>query len=545
MATRGFVGATIDRFIAWNLDLPPETCNYKRSHVTIALPNNGPTLAADLYQPIGHEPSGTVLVRGAYSRGIMIAMGSARIFASRGYQILFVSSRGTFGSMGVFDGGFSEAEDGQAVVEWMRQQDWYTGSFATLGMSYSSFTQWALLRDPPDDLVASVIIAGPHDFANYVWGTGAFNMHYISWTHTIVTQETASLAEQYKALNPGKHLCSIIDAIPLTQGVDSHFSGSRSAPWLTHAISHPDLNDPSWSRLQHGQALEKVAVPVLLINGWPDIFLEQTMEQYEKLAARGCQVKLIIGPWTHLQVQNSTTTRPILEWLEKHLSGRTDVQTGSAVQVYVMGKSPAQWLDLPRWPPTTTPLDFYLDKNGALRGQPPLTDTEPSCFRFDPRDPIPTLGGPLMVGGGFVDDTALAAREDILTFTTEPFPKPLTIMGKVSVELMHSSDSPSVDLFVRLSVVNKQRVSRNITQQYLRLWGNNGARLVRMNLSDTAYALNRGDCLRLIIGGGSHPMYSRNLGTEEPAEVAKAIHNATHTIHHGKEGVSRVTLPML
>lgn len=40
--------------------------------------------------------------------------------------------------------------------------------------------------------------------------------------------------------------------------------------------------------LQHSQALEKANTPVFLITGWSDNFLEQTMEQYERLKARGC-----------------------------------------------------------------------------------------------------------------------------------------------------------------------------------------------------------------------------------------------------------------
>ncbi|KAH8654157.1 Alpha/Beta hydrolase protein [Ilyonectria robusta] len=273
---RGFIDATIDRLIGCSPDLPPETCNFEKSELTIPRPNDGPTPAADLHQPIDREPSGTVLVRSPYGRGIMMTMGSAHIFASRSYQVLFVSSRGTFGSTGRFDRGFFEAEAGQGVINWIRQQSWYTGSFITL------------------------------------------------------------------ALNPGKSLRSIIDALPLTQGVDSHISGARSAPWLTHAIRHPDRKDPSWSPLQHGQALDGVITPLLLINGWQDIFLEQTIEQYEKLTARGYHARLIIGPWTHLQPQNKTITRPMLEWLHRNLARRTDIQTGPAVQVYIMGMQSAQ-----------------------------------------------------------------------------------------------------------------------------------------------------------------------------------------------------------
>ncbi|KAL6918678.1 hypothetical protein FSST1_002704 [Fusarium sambucinum] len=540
---RSFLGSVIDRLAARSLDLPPETCNFSKSGVTIPLPDNGPVLVADLYQPVAREPLGTLLVRTPYSRGMMMAIGSARVFAARGYQILLVSSRGTFGSEGKFDGGFSEEKDGHGVVEWMRKQSWYTGSFATLGMSYAGFTQWALLADPPHDLIASVIIAGPHDYSKHIWGTGAFNMHHLSWSNTIVNQEQGSLVEQYKALYPERYLKTVINALPLAQGIDLHFSGVRSAPWLIHAIGHRNIRDSTWSPLQHGQALEKINTPAFLITGWSDIFLQQTMEQYDKLKARNCPVKLLIGHWTHLELQNKTVTRRVLDYLSRQVAGENSVEQGPAVEIGIGGTRPLQWIALPIWPPATTPFEFFLGTGGILRQEPPLPDAKASSFTFDPLNPTPTLGGPLIVGGGCLDDTALTGRADTVAFTTNPLTEPLTIMGKPSVELFHSADCPSVDLFVRLSVVGDQGKSHNITQQYQRLNRTEGVMCIHMELLDAAFTVDKGSRLRLIIGGGSYPMYSRNVGTGEVSENATVARGACHTIYHGEYGISKVIVP--
>ena len=42
----------------------------------------------------------------------------------------------------------NEIADGADTVEWLRHQPWFTGSFATIGLSYLGFTQWALLDRP-------------------------------------------------------------------------------------------------------------------------------------------------------------------------------------------------------------------------------------------------------------------------------------------------------------------------------------------------------------------------------------------------------------
>ena len=57
-----------------------------------------------------------------------------------------------------------------------------------------------------------------------------------------------------------------------------------------------------WRPMRLGQALERVNVPVLLQEGWQDRFLDQMIEQYERLRRRGVDVGLTIGPWTHVEV---------------------------------------------------------------------------------------------------------------------------------------------------------------------------------------------------------------------------------------------------
>ena len=58
-----------------------------------------------------------------------------------------------------------EAADGQDTVAWLRRQHWFDGRLATYGASYLGFVQWALATDPPPELRAAVVLAGPHDFS--------------------------------------------------------------------------------------------------------------------------------------------------------------------------------------------------------------------------------------------------------------------------------------------------------------------------------------------------------------------------------------------
>jgi putative CocE/NonD family hydrolase len=540
-------GRMVDVLATRLLGLPPATARYT---VTRKIPipmRDGVDLAADLYRPSG-DAAGTVLARGPYGRGPGMALTLARIFAARGYQVLFVSSRGTFGSGGEFDPMRTEAVDGQDVVAWLREQPWFTGTFATVGGSYLGHTQWALLADPPPELAAAVIGVGPHDFSRHLWGTGAFNLDLVFWSEMIAHQEDGSMiGGLIRNGTVRRRLRPVLDGLPLADTADAHFAGR--APWFRYRATHPDLTDPYWAPMQHGGALDHAEVPVLLMSGWHDLFLGQTIEQYTRLHERGVDVALTVGPWTHLDFAGKgapLTGQESLDWLDEHLAHRTRRRRRAPVRIFVTGAG--EWRALSAWPQDTAPHTLHLRSGGGLTVAAPdsagKSSGKPSVFIFDPADPTPTVGGPLLSGGGSVDDRRLAARPDVLTFTGEPLDRDLEVLGKPRVELAHTTDNPHADLFVRISEVDPRGRSRNVTETYLRLDPDRDPGPVTLDLRDTAHRFRAGNRVRLLVAGGSHPQYARNLGTGENPGTGTELRTTRHTVGHGEGGVSRLVLPV-
>ena len=138
------------------------------------------------------------------------------------------------------------------------------------------------------------------------------------------------------------------------------------APWFESWLEHPEHDDPFWSRLQLHEALDRTEIPVLLISGWQDLFLEQTLAQYRaSAAARRARSRLTVGPWTHTQMMTKggpTVIRESLDWLDTHLSSGRGARP-SPVRIYVNGHG---WLDLPDWPPAMPELVRYLQPGGRL-----------------------------------------------------------------------------------------------------------------------------------------------------------------------------------
>ena len=146
---------------------------------------------------------------------------------------------------------------------------------ATYGASYLGFVQWALAMGPPPELVAAIVHVGPHDFSRTAYRNGVFDLYnYISWSDLIAHQEsTRALPALVRLATAERRLRPVLDRLPVAAGVRDLLG--REPTSAERWIEHPQLSDPFWTPLQCGAALERITVPVLVVGGWHDLFIEQ------------------------------------------------------------------------------------------------------------------------------------------------------------------------------------------------------------------------------------------------------------------------------
>jgi uncharacterized protein len=165
----------------------------------------------------------------------------------------------------------------------------------------------------------------------------------------------------------------------------------------------------------------------------------------------------------------------------------------------------------------------------------------PATFRYDPADPTRTTGGPLLTpNGGYRDDSRLALRADVLDFTGATLTHDLYVYGNPVIELVHTSDNSHADLFVRVSEVDANGRSRNVSEAYRRLDAAQKEEVVGIELDAIAHRFTAGSRIRVLIAGGWFPRYARNLGTEEAVLTGRQLKPATHSVQFGR---SRLVLP--
>lgn len=229
--------------------------------------------------------------------------------------------------------------------------------------------------------------------------------------------------------------------------------------------------------------------------------------------------------------------RESLAWLDTHLAGNGGDER-SRVRIRVNHDG---WLELDEWPPAMPELVRHLQPGGRLGDAVPPDTAPASTFTYDPLDPTPTIGGRLLSpDGGYRKDDKLAGRTDVLTFTGDTLSQDLYVVGNPVLELSHSCDNPHNDLFVRVSEVDAKGRSRNVSDGYRR--GTTDSGVVTLELDPVAHRFRAGSRIRVLVAGGSHPRFARNLGTDEPLLTARQLRPATHAVHLG-EGASRLRLP--
>ncbi|ARF58492.1 CocE/NonD family hydrolase [Streptomyces gilvosporeus] len=520
-------------------DLPPKLHDIAYEPGLVVPAADGTPLLTDHYFPLTDGDFPTLLLRSPYGRGFPWALTFGVLFAEQGFHVVLQSCRGTGGSGGESDLWRHEPADGRATVAWLRQQPWFTGVLGTIGPSYLGYTQWALALDPPPELRAMVVQVGLHDLHGYFHPGGAFALENSLVTSLGRMHHHRGVPKfLWAALRLQRHLRKITRSLPLGE-VYAPGLGGR-VPFLEEAMAHPDPRDAHWQGADMGVAAERLTVPTSLITGWHDALLDQTLQQYGRLRRAGCETSLLVGPWTHntaLQQGWPEVFAESLAWLRAHLCDEPSGLRETRVRVHMGGTE--TWHDLPDWPAASHARRWYLDRcldgGGALSPRSPGDTSAPlPSFRYDPSDPTPSVGGPLVSPkAGPRDNTALEARDDVLTFTSAPLAEPLRILGPVRVELRVGTGTGHADVFARLCDVDDRNRSTNVCDGLRRLRPTGDApAAVTVPMSATAYRFPAGHRIRLQISGGAHPRFARNTGTAEPPATATRLIPADVSLHH-------------
>jgi putative CocE/NonD family hydrolase len=321
----------------------------------------------------------------------------------------------------------------------------------------------------------------------------------------------------------------------------------RTVDFYQDWLAHEQPGDPWWGAVDF-RAGRQQAPPATFLGGWYDIFLPAQVDDFLAMRAAGRQARMTIGPWTHASLGGlGTSIREALAWFDSQ--GGATPMARPGVRLFVMGSR--RWVELPDWPPPAERQRWHLHRNGVLSTAAPVVSA-PDRFRFDPCDPTPGIGGPSLDfrNAGRKNQARREQRSDVLTYTSPPMERDMTVAGPLSVDLWFRSSLEHTDVSIRLCVVSAKGRSVNLSDGFLRLRpedvtvGADGTLHVHVDMWPTAVTFRPGERVRLQVASGAHPLFARNLGTGEPIGQGTATKTADQEVFHDPEHPSAVELPV-
>jgi len=592
---------------------------------------DGTQLATDLYLPAerGKPRSGrfpALLMRTPYNKEVRArafsgSQAPASYFASRGYVVVMQDVRGRYKSQGSWRPWYEDGRDGYDTAAWIGRQPWSDGSIGTVGTSYEGGTQQALALANAPHLKAMVPLFSVSNIARYgVRHHGAFELRWLNWVfcmgdpNTPPNMTAALRAASDPAAAPAladlsSRVREYVRALPLRPGTTPLKFAPDYEKWLIDAMSH-GAEDPMWQQMgvevaDHLKEYEDV--PVYHVTGWYDSWSAQVANlNYVGLREhkRSLQ-RLIVGPWTHSNphqayagdaqfTPDATIDLNAFEqrWFDHWLKGTDNgVDREPPVRIYVMGGGDGHrtaegrvfvgghWRDEMEWPLTrakTTP--YFLHAGGVLSADAPAS-AAPITYRFEPQNPVPTLGGNLSSQGTLAseggadqrcrpdlwicsDEAPLSARNDVLVFATKPLTEDLEVTGPLVVKLWASSDGPDTDFTAKLidvyppnadfpagvdmiigdSIV-RARYRKSLTKPEPLERGK--AYEFTIELYPTSIFFRRGHRIRLDISSSNFPRFDVNPNTGEPLNDNRSSRVAENTVYLDPAHPSRILLPLI
>jgi uncharacterized protein len=518
--------------------------------LSVPMPD-GAVLLADRYSPVtGGDGLPVALLRSPYGRRGPVAAAMARPLAERGFQVLMQSTRGTFGSGGVFDPMRCERDDGLATLEWVLKQPWFGDSIVLAGASYLGYVQWAVADSLPPEVKAMIPQMTESALSlEFLRRDGLTLETPFSWAVMIANQERRGAL--LRQMTIAGRVRRALKTIPLGQA-DIAAIGHHS-DYVQDVLAR-DAGDPRWAGVDHSRRVAGVTVPVSSVAGWYDIFLPGQLRDFQALQRAGRQARLTVGPWTHVSMDGT----PVREAIEFGLAWAhgTRPPDRPPVRLYVMGEE--AWRDFGAWPPAGYPPQrLRLGPGASLSAEPargeepagrgPAANPGPDRYRYDPADPTPAAGGVRMARGraaGRVDNAALEARPDVLSYSTAPLQQDMEIIGEVSAEIWFRSSLGYADVFVRLCDADPRGRSWNVCDGLVSLAGAGELQCARVRLWPAAYRFKAGHRVRVQVSSGAFPRFARNTGTGEPHATATRLLAADQAVYRDREHPSAIILPV-
>jgi hypothetical protein len=505
--------------------------------------HDGTKLAANLYTPAGKGPWPVIVTRTPYLKDGRDFSKPVQHFIKAGFAFVVQDVRGKGHSEGFYEAFANDIEDGYDTVEGVAKQSWCNGRIGITGTSAGGITSnLAAISNPPHLKAAYVVVAPNETFNTSFLGGVIKEKDTVGWLKGQgVSDEVIERAEK---------------------GAVRSVFNDRAGP---------------------GAELKFVRIPIWNVGGWYDIFNTGTVQNFEYLqnegapGARGNQ-RLTMGPFGHGPLSGDlaypgdsgglgTASNDDIRWFDHWLNGAENgVMDEPPVDFYMMAAaekdafSPKnRHIKAANWPIDYRTTRYYLTGDLGLSKSGPGDKPGKYAYKFDPANPVPTIGGAnLTFERGPMDQRPIKDRQDYLRFQTPVLESDVEIAGPVSVELYAATDGPDTDFEAKLVDVYPDGYEALVLDAPIRtryrhgrmaadveMMTPNAPEKLTIDLWNTALTFEKGHRIALHVTSSNAPRFEANDNNGEAPGEHLPPRIATNTLYADRDHPSALVLPIV
>lgn len=360
----------------------------------------------------------------------------AKRWLDNGYAVVFQHCRGQGKSTGAFVPYVHEREDGLALRQWIREQDFYNGELYLLGGSYSSSLHYATAPFEADVKGAILEIQDSERYRLW-YRNGQMRKGHANW-HFGLYKDKCGLKKDFSM--------SSFSSLPL-KGLSERVLGDHAEDF-EQMLEAYSPSHPFWSTRNGGadarDAVTNAGIPILLTTGYNDFYVGGVFDMWRRMDENTRSMSaLLVSPYDHgdgyhrelgVAFPNGQRRQGFgddyqIKWLE-HIRLGTPLPFKKGVITYYRAFED-------RWE-----SDFYGTEVKELTV--PLGEGERS-FTYDPLKPTP-----FRCEGFTAEETE--GREDVISLLTPEFEADTFVKGRIKAVLTVSSSAPDTSFYVRISI---------------------------------------------------------------------------------------------
>jgi len=411
--------------------------------------SDGLVLKADVFRPINEGQYPVIMTHGPYAKGLAfqegypsawnrmvdehpdVAAGSSNLYQNwevadpekwvpDGYVCLRVDSRGCGASPGYVDH-FSprETKDFAECINWAGVQQWSNGKVGLNGVSYYGINAWQVASLQPEYLAVICIWEGSADwYRDMTHHGGILSTFWANWYDMQVKSVQYGLGDRGPvSLITGRQICG-------DETLSEDQLAANRCDFGNEIYAHPF--DDNYHKIRSA-AWSKITTPILTAANWGGQGLHPrgNFEGFMRAASGNKWLEAHgLEHWTEFYTDYGVLLQKrFFDYFLKGLDNGWDEQPRVQLQIRkINGFEQRHEQD---WPiPRTRWTSFYIHENLTLSMDKPASST---TLSFD-------------------------AKEDGLTFYSEPLSTDMEITGPSAFQGMISSSTNDADLFIVLQV---------------------------------------------------------------------------------------------